>query len=289
MADEYYPFDGSPVYEDAWGSMASLWAPSGLDARTPLVALGSGLSFVIPSGLAGWVRGHRYRNTSAQTKTGDANSNSNPRVDRLVLKLDRTANTVLPVIKAGAPGPSPTPPALTQTDTVWELPVARATCPGSGSAQNYSTLVQEWRPVSSERAIHTWTASASIGATAAPFTAWSAAASNDAMASIDGSGRLLLNVPGIWSIRCDYVSDASVAGPSYVLLSWPGGAVPGSELSDRRGRTPTAPGAGTMAQAIVWQGLVLSPQDDAPITVMAAWGGSATTYTAVLQAHYLGG
>ncbi|WP_156893120.1 hypothetical protein [Actinokineospora enzanensis] len=295
MADEYFPFDGAPVYEGQWAGMAPLWAPDGLDARTPVVTLGSGLTFTIPSGLSGWVRGHRYRNTAAQAKTAAANTNSNPRIDRLVLKLDRSANSILPVIKVGTPSASPVAPALTQTDTLWELPMWRATCPGSGSAQNYSGLTPEWRPVSTERARHVWTSSVTVGAGGQNFNAaWAAdTQQRDGVASIDGSGRLLLNVPGRWSIRCDFTSDAVAAGISQVWMSWPGGSfeAAGGEIRDRRMRGSGSPGWGVLSQSLSWDGLVLAPEHLAPITCAAAWDGptSAVPYYARLAAHYLGG
>lgn len=124
--------------------MAKFWARSGAVGGTGLVALGSGLQFVVPVGFEAFVQGFKYSNDgTALTKTASNNGSTLPRLDQLVLKLDRAANTVTAVIKQGAPAASPSLPSLTTTSGssgVWEVPLCYATCPGSGSAQNYSGL-----------------------------------------------------------------------------------------------------------------------------------------------------
>ncbi|GAB2964443.1 hypothetical protein [Saccharothrix stipae] len=146
MAEVSYPFDGSAVDELAWFRMASMFAADGLRPGTPNVTLSSGLSFVVPVGFEAIVRGTRYSvESSALTKTeAVTNSNSNPRLDRLVLRWSAAANSVTAQIKRGTPGASPTLPALTQEAGVtWEIGIAYATCPGVASTQNYSNLVRE--------------------------------------------------------------------------------------------------------------------------------------------------
>lgn len=145
MTEVSYPFDGSTVDELAWTRMASMFAADGLKPGTPAVTLGAGLSFVVPVGFQAMVRGTRYAiETSALTKTESVtNSNSNPRLDRLVLRKTYASNSTVAAIKRGTPGSSPTLPTLTQDDTTYEIGIAYATCPGVASPQNYSTLVRE--------------------------------------------------------------------------------------------------------------------------------------------------
>lgn len=121
--------------------MARLWARTGAVVGAGLPALGSGLQFIIPAGFEAWVQGFYYRNDSSSlTKTATANGSTLPRLDQLVLKLDRDANSITAQIKQGTPASSPVLPSLSTTlGGVWEMPLAYATCPGSGSAQNYST------------------------------------------------------------------------------------------------------------------------------------------------------
>lgn len=146
MAETSWPFDAAPTYEDAWRAMARLWQASGVvgTQRGPTdtalrPSLGSGLSFVTQPGAA-WLVGHMYNSTAAETTTASTNGNTNPRIDVLVLRMDVTANTITRVIVQGTPAASPTAPAISAGPTVWDLPLASATCPGSGSAQNYNTL-----------------------------------------------------------------------------------------------------------------------------------------------------
>lgn len=121
--------------------MARLWAMSGAVAGTGLPALGSGLQFVIPAGFEAFIQGFYYRNDSTSlTKTASANGSTLPRLDQLVLRLDRDANSITSHIKQGTPAASPLLPSLsTNLGGIWEIPLVYATCPGSGSAQNYTT------------------------------------------------------------------------------------------------------------------------------------------------------
>lgn len=47
------------------------------------------------------------------------------RIDRIVMKLDRTSRQITIYVKTGTPGATPTIPPLTRTDDVWELSLAR--------------------------------------------------------------------------------------------------------------------------------------------------------------------
>lgn len=142
MAEASYPFGPDQVVgEDQWAKLAKLWSPSGIVAGSPLATLGTGLSFIAPAGTRAAIRGFGYDNdTGAVTKTASTNTSTQARIDRFVARLDRSGGThsITLAIVQGTPGG--TVPALTQTDTVYEVPIARANCPGSGSAQNYNGL-----------------------------------------------------------------------------------------------------------------------------------------------------
>ena len=47
------------------------------------------------------------------------------RIDRIVMKLDKTSRQITIYAKTGTPGATPTIPSLTRTDDVWELSLAR--------------------------------------------------------------------------------------------------------------------------------------------------------------------
>lgn len=155
MAEVSFPFQsgaGTAVTELSWSRMARLFATDGIPPGTPAIAIGAGLTFVLPVGFEALVRGMYYRiDTGATTKTGANNLNTLPRIDRLVLRLSYSGDSVTAQIKQGTPASNPQPPVLQQDDTTYEIGVAQARCPGSGSAQNYSNLVLEpiWTDVGS--------------------------------------------------------------------------------------------------------------------------------------------
>lgn len=131
MAETYFPFDagaGSSITEDQWRKMAKFWTRSGvyrgeLNGLAP-TANGSGMQVFVDTGRA-WIEGHFYENDASKTLAIAAADPTNPRIDRIVLKLDTAANTIALVIKTGTPAGSPTPPARVFSGTTYELPVAQ--------------------------------------------------------------------------------------------------------------------------------------------------------------------
>lgn len=135
MAELSWPFDtagvGLPVLEDQWSRMARNWQVSGVDGGLGSAVLAvsgnsTGMQVTIPVGEAE-VRGHHYQNTTPIVLTGFAsNGGGSNRIDRVVLKLDPSANSVVAAIHAGTVGAGP--PALTQTDAgIYEMPLALVT------------------------------------------------------------------------------------------------------------------------------------------------------------------
>ncbi|MCX4606997.1 hypothetical protein [Streptomyces mirabilis] len=96
---------------------------------TAVVVAGIGLSVDVRSGVYASVRGHAWTSgTSTVNLPVTANSSGSTRVDRVVLRLDRSAWTVRAVVKPGTPGGGA--PAITQDagDTgVYEIPLATVT------------------------------------------------------------------------------------------------------------------------------------------------------------------
>jgi hypothetical protein len=61
---------------------------------------------------------------STNTLSITSNASGNPRIDTVVLHLDTSLQTVVLQANAGTPGATPAPPALTQSGTIWEIPLA---------------------------------------------------------------------------------------------------------------------------------------------------------------------
>lgn len=87
-----------------------------------IIAIGSAnLDMKIGAAL---VNGKLYETDAAVALTVAANASGNPRIDTVVLRVDYTAQTVRPVIKQGTPAVSPARPSLTQSASLWEMPLA---------------------------------------------------------------------------------------------------------------------------------------------------------------------
>ncbi|MDZ4064557.1 MAG: hypothetical protein U1E22_07815, partial [Coriobacteriia bacterium] len=74
----------------------------------------------------GWINGYWYGNDDFKTVTLVAADPNNPRIDRIVLRLDVfTARKIVAERLTGTPAATPAPPALTRTADYWELSLAQ--------------------------------------------------------------------------------------------------------------------------------------------------------------------
>jgi chitodextrinase len=142
MPDVFGPFDTAtwgqgPWFRDAWARSSG--GVQGLTFGTPssgdLGLTVSGLTVTMGLGRAN-VRGAGYERTgTAWSYTVPANTSTNPRIDRLVLRRDLAARTVVPLVLQGTPAASPVAPALQQVeDGVWDLPLFAFTVPPNSGA-----------------------------------------------------------------------------------------------------------------------------------------------------------
>ncbi|MBQ0949254.1 MULTISPECIES: tail fiber domain-containing protein [unclassified Streptomyces] len=132
MSISSYPFDGQDVSEGQYSYLfRELASHSGIaDAvgGTGFNVYGdsSGMQVKVNAGFA-IVRGHAVQSTATETVTIAAASAAT-RYDRVVLRLDPTANRITIAVVQGTSGGGV--PALTQTDTgIYELPLATVTVP----------------------------------------------------------------------------------------------------------------------------------------------------------------
>jgi len=87
--------------------------------------------------------GHRAINDSAATVSLDSNSGSGqPRIDIIVFESNENTEVRAPrfVAVKGTPAASPSPPALTQTSAVWQLPLAHVLIPAGAANLDGATL-----------------------------------------------------------------------------------------------------------------------------------------------------
>lgn len=124
--------------ESEWGDFMRYAVPSGVvfDAVTSCQVYGdsSGKQVKVRAG-ACFVDGVNAENTSQKTVTLEDNTSGNPRIDRIVGRLDRTTNTVEVTYIKGTPGATPVAPAITNSATVVDITLAKVAI-----ANGYSTV-----------------------------------------------------------------------------------------------------------------------------------------------------
>ncbi|GAI86479.1 unnamed protein product, partial [marine sediment metagenome] len=74
----------------------------------------------------GWIEGFWYQNTASLVKSLAAADPVNPRIDRIILRLDTVTNFKISCeVLEGTPAAEPTPPELTQTAAIYEISLAQ--------------------------------------------------------------------------------------------------------------------------------------------------------------------
>lgn len=147
MAITSYPFDNQDTTESQYSKLFRELQDSGVVdgfTGTAFQPFGdsTGMNVKLRAGMA-IVRGHVINSDAVFTVTLPA-ADSAARVDRIVLRLDPTANSITPTYIKGVAGQGA--PAMTQTDTdVYDLPIATVNV--AGSAPNIGpTDVTDVRP-----------------------------------------------------------------------------------------------------------------------------------------------
>ena len=142
MAEASYPRPGHntrQVTDIEYELLASRFSDDGVygdPTDTQVVTAGTGLSVTIRADAAASVRGHGwYSGSTPYSVPLSANISSQPRIDWIVLRLDRSDWTVKAAAVGGTPGSGA--PALTQEtgDTgFYEIPLAQARILGGASS-----------------------------------------------------------------------------------------------------------------------------------------------------------
>ena len=129
--------------------MARLWLATGVvrgeGNELAVFADSTGMQVKVPDGTA-WVEGQACLNDAQVTLAVGAADASNPRIDRVVLRKDSAANTFALLVLAGTPAASPVAPTLTQSATVWEVPLAQVLVPATATTINSGNVTDE-RPM----------------------------------------------------------------------------------------------------------------------------------------------
>ncbi|MCP8970578.1 hypothetical protein [Ectobacillus ponti] len=131
MTQTYFPFDsgaGANATETQWSKMAKNWLPTGVlkGVMNELLVFAdsTGMQIKVNTGAA-WMQGHYYESDAIVTLPIAAANATNPRVDRVALRVDWTLNTIALVVLQGTPAATPAAPALTQNTSRWEISLAQ--------------------------------------------------------------------------------------------------------------------------------------------------------------------
>lgn len=183
MAQSSWPFENVDTSETQFSQWArnigeGIVTDKGLELEP--YADSSGMTVKVKSGQA-LVRGHYYVNDAEVSLTISAADLTNPRKDRIVLRLDPIANAIVLAVVAGTPGATPTAPDLTQTDSeTYELAIGTVTVPAAATSIAPENIADERLIFTPWTAAHDAEIQAAIAANAADIATNSAAIADNA-------------------------------------------------------------------------------------------------------------
>jgi hypothetical protein len=129
MTQLSYPLSNSPILTELqWSNMAKHWLDNGVikgaGVELWITADSTGMKVKALQGSA-WIQGHYYESDADEILPIAVANSTNPRMDRVILRLDRTMNSIQLAVLQGVPSVSPVAPALTQNASRWEIPLAQ--------------------------------------------------------------------------------------------------------------------------------------------------------------------
>lgn len=128
MAQYSFPFAEKPAGEAEWAKMAKHWMNTGVlkgvFANLEVYADGTGMQVKVAEGAA-WVQGFYFESTALEVLPISPADPNNPRIDRVILRLDTTTKNIQLAVIQGTPAATPTFPSLTQNAGRWEITLAQ--------------------------------------------------------------------------------------------------------------------------------------------------------------------
>lgn len=129
MARTSYPHASTPILnETQWEEFAEHWLRTGVIAaelnELLVYADSTGMQVKVQSG-KGHVKGRYFKSDAEYVQAIAAADPANPRIDRVILRLNRTAGTLDFALLQGAPAVTPAAPAVTQNTTLHEISLAQ--------------------------------------------------------------------------------------------------------------------------------------------------------------------
>jgi len=87
------------------------------------VGVAGGMQILVQPGTA-WINGYHYANTAPLDLPITTADGVNPRIDRIILRWSNVGRSITLAVLTGTPAPTPSPPALTRNNDIWELGIA---------------------------------------------------------------------------------------------------------------------------------------------------------------------
>src|SRR5690348_14612954 len=101
------------------------------------------LNAVVSLGSA-WIAGRYFEQYSATSLATFAAANvTNPRIDRVVIRLDISNRLMSIAVLTGTAAPSPVAPVLTQTSSLYELPLAQVRVNANATTISNASITDE--------------------------------------------------------------------------------------------------------------------------------------------------
>lgn len=125
MTQISYPFSHTQVATtEQWRNIAQHWVETGILNNLDAFADSTGMQVKVNTG-SSIIQGFYYESTAQETLPINAADATNPRIDRVILRLDLVAESIQLAVLQGVPAVSPTAPTLTQNSSRWEISLAQ--------------------------------------------------------------------------------------------------------------------------------------------------------------------
>ena len=128
----------------------------------------------------GWINGYWYKNDASKSITIATADATHPRIDLIVLRLDTiNARSIVATVITGTPSSVPVVPTLTETEQLWEIPLAQVyvgaavttIVSGNITDQRYQALMQDTDEILAQVALKAPLASPTFTGTVSGITA----------------------------------------------------------------------------------------------------------------------
>ena len=140
-------FDNTTVWAEDFAKFAGGILTNGVlaDVETALLvtAPASGMSVNVNAGYA-WINGHFGHNEEISSVTIDMSDGTNPRIDRIVARLNFTEKEISLAVIKGEAAASPVAPDIVRNSNIYDLGLATVSIP-AGTISITSTMISDTR------------------------------------------------------------------------------------------------------------------------------------------------